>query len=159
MSYGSRSLRRLLFSSLCLFLWFFLVFFSRLSRQIGPFKCSRLSLDVLVRFGSVVVMLLYCFCFTLLYFALLLLLLLALLVVSRTRTGYMSRCPSEIDPVLARHLILNHTYALSGTDISVLSIERHLGPNQPLWTFVFQFAYTEITARQGPFRSAMPSGL
>jgi hypothetical protein len=58
--------------------------------------------------------------------------------------------PSETEP-LARHLVLNHTYALSGTDISVLSIERHSGPSLPLWTFVFQFDYTSDHSAPGPF--------
>jgi hypothetical protein len=110
-----------------------------------------------------VYVLLFAFAVAIALYALLRMLLLCLLCFfDHTRRGTMSGCwllsPSEIE-VLARHLILKNTYALSGTDISVISIERHSGPDLPLWTFVFQFAHTEITARRGPFRSAMPSGI
>jgi hypothetical protein len=49
---------------------------------------------------------------------------------------------------------LNHTYALSGSDISVLSIEGQSGPNLPLWIFMTQSACDHSAPGPVPFRNA-----
>jgi hypothetical protein len=130
---------------------FFGFFFSLISSDLSG-QCSRLSLSM---FWFVLFVLLCCCCFAfdLLYFALLVRLFFALLVVSRTRIGYMSCCCCCRPPKssqLARHLILNHTYALSGTDISAVPIEGQSGPNLPPWIFMTQSACTVDHGAPGP---------
>jgi hypothetical protein len=53
--------------------------------------------------------------------------------------------------MLARHLILKNTYALSGTDISAFSIVGQSGLNLPFWTFMTQSACTVDHSAPGPF--------
>jgi hypothetical protein len=97
----------------------------------------------------------YCFCFALYCFCIAF----VCAFLDHTSRGIMSCCCCCRPPKssqLARHLILNHTYALSGTDISVLSIERHSGPNLPPWILMTQSACTVDHSAPGPvpFRNA-----
>jgi hypothetical protein len=89
-------------------------------------------------------------CFALLCFVVVLCF--ALLCISNQNSSQCWRGQNCIGPVLC----LNHTYALSGADISVLSINRQSGLNLPLWIFVFQFAHTvdHSVPWPVPFRNA-----